>query len=408
MFEGKIKDIFYKNNEKKISFINTPLPFLKNQILSVQDLDQGIEQINRLESMNSKFDIEPSSKNGYSVIVVKNIENGKTRPSLAYRNNGRNFDEAGDLIFTTDIDNSFSMFEKISLSYQEKTDDKSKKYNRTSRASLTIPLGYWTFDISHSYSKYYNIIDGNNASFSSYGNIKTNSLLIKKILYRDNKQKYYGSFYLENRNNGSYINDVLVDVSSHRLSTSEVVLGYSYIQKYNLDLEIKHKWGNGYYLGENNRENISNEEPNKRFKVYKGKISLSKSLQNWVSYTLLVENQKSEHELLSHEHFSSVKGISEDNGYSLYNSFKLKPFRAFNKYLSPINFDLAFKYGAVTSAINNGDDSASVYEIKFNYAYSFVTVNLGSKFGGLFPNNGDNKDNYPEQSIFIQFKKSFF
>ncbi|MCV6607339.1 MAG: POTRA domain-containing protein [Campylobacterales bacterium] len=408
IFEGKIKDIHYKTNDKNASSLNTPLPFLKETILSVQDLDQGIEQINRLESMSSKFDIEPSKEGGYSTIVVKSTEKGTIRPSLAYRNSGRNFDDAGDLIFSTDIDNSLNMFDKISLSYQEKTDDESEKYNRTSSGSLTIPLGYWTMDFSHSYSKNYSIIEGSSASFSSYGYIKTDSILLKKILYRDSKQKYYGSFYLENRKNGSYINDVLVAISSHQLSTSEIVLGYNYVKGSNITFELKHKWGNGYYFGDGNRDNITDEEANKRFKVYKGKVSLSKTLKDWLNYSFLFQNQKSKHELLSHEQFSTVKGIYEDNGYSIKNSFNFKPFRTFNKYLSPMNFDFGFEYGAVDSVTGDNDDSASVYEAKLNYAYSFLTLNLGSKFGGHFPKNGDKEDEYPEQSVYLQFKKGIF
>ena len=57
----------------------TAFPFMIGGVLNLRDIEQGIDQLNRLPSNSATMDIKPDDKNEYSKLEVKNKPKGTTR-----------------------------------------------------------------------------------------------------------------------------------------------------------------------------------------------------------------------------------------------------------------------------------------------------------------------------------------
>ena len=67
---NKINNIF---NFRRLTQKFFAFPDLvKNQAINLRDIEQGIDQINRLSSHNAKISLDPSEKSGYSNVKIEN------------------------------------------------------------------------------------------------------------------------------------------------------------------------------------------------------------------------------------------------------------------------------------------------------------------------------------------------
>lgn len=70
--EGKIEDIVIDNDTAKdkrkefFAFTNE-----RNKVLNISHIDNGIDNLNRVESVNAKLNIVPGEKQGYSKVIVE-------------------------------------------------------------------------------------------------------------------------------------------------------------------------------------------------------------------------------------------------------------------------------------------------------------------------------------------------
>ena len=84
---GKINNIF---NFRRLTQKFFAFPDLvKNQAINLRDIEQGIDQINRLSSHNAKISLDPSEKSGYSNVKIENKVNHQAIISLAVDNSGQ-------------------------------------------------------------------------------------------------------------------------------------------------------------------------------------------------------------------------------------------------------------------------------------------------------------------------------
>ena len=95
--EGKAVNLEIKDNSK----INDAMPwrrsmqrffafgFTEDKTVNLRDIEQGLDQINRLSSNDAKMDMVPSvSQDGYSDIVINNQVKNTAKPSIGINNSG--------------------------------------------------------------------------------------------------------------------------------------------------------------------------------------------------------------------------------------------------------------------------------------------------------------------------------
>nr|VFJ95160.1 MAG: hemolysin activation/secretion protein [Candidatus Kentron sp. LFY] len=154
--EGSIDEILMEDAAGEASHLPPNLfPGMVGGPLNLRDIEQGLDQINRLPSNQATMTIEPGEDAGGSRVRVRNEPNFPLRARLTLDNSGS--ESTGEMKRTLkmDGDNLLGLYEGLSVSYSENyREQKSRQMSQAWVGNVSIPYGYWTWSYNLSRSEY--------------------------------------------------------------------------------------------------------------------------------------------------------------------------------------------------------------------------------------------------------------
>jgi len=110
ILEGKINEVIFGDNhftDKMQEF--TAFGFIEGNTLNLKDINQGLYQINRLQSNNATMKIEPAVTEGESKVYIANQKKFPARATIGYDNLGNEFTGIHRTNFSGVLDNLLSL-----------------------------------------------------------------------------------------------------------------------------------------------------------------------------------------------------------------------------------------------------------------------------------------------------------
>src|ERR1051325_10368462 len=125
-------------------------PGVAGGILNLRDLEQGIDQVNRLQSNAAKIDIQPGTEPGASDVVVRNEIRKRWLASVGVDNSG--VPATGDAIYSASLgaDHLLGLNDFFNLSYRHSGDIGPPASSDNVSFFGSAPYGYWTFSLAAS------------------------------------------------------------------------------------------------------------------------------------------------------------------------------------------------------------------------------------------------------------------
>jgi hemolysin activation/secretion protein len=384
--EGKIEDIILNDNkftDKMQEF--TAFGFKKDKALDMDDINQGMYQINRLSSNNAKMRIEPGNKAGTSKVVINNKKTFPVSVKLGYDNLGNEFTGIRRTNFSSTIDNLFFLNDQINLSYNTNLDDPSNEKDlRSFSGGISVPFTYNTLSYNYSRTKFGGQNSGINGPLKLTGYSNSNNIAIDRTLLNNTEYRISTNLSLTAKETASYLNDSKIETSERKLTIGSLSFAISKYFKNGATLYLKPQYNRGLKLLNANQDEqgLTADIPRAQFQLYKLYASLSKRFQipkTTIPVTLTTEmdSQLSKDTLFGSEQFAvggyySVRGFREnfitgDHGYYFRNkvSFNL------GQILAPI---LAKKEGDKKDDSFISKNSHHLYKITMEpfYDYGYV------------------------------------
>ena len=342
--EGKIEDIILNDNkftDKMHEF--TAFGFKKGKVLDMDDINQGIYQINRLSSNNAKMRIEPGKEAGTSKVVINNEKKFPVSAKLGYDNLGNEFTGIRRTNFSSTIDNLFFLNDQINLSYNQNLDDPSNEKDlRSFSGGISVPFNYNTLSYNYSRTKFRGQNAGINGPLKLTGYSNSNNVAIDRTLLNNTEYRISTNLSLTAKETASYLNDSKIETSERKLTIGSLSFAISKYFKNGATLYLKPQYNRGLKLlnAKQDEQGLSADIPRAQFQLYKLYASLSKRFQipkinAPVTLSTEMDSQISKNTLFGSEQFSvggyySVRGFREnfitgDHGYYFRNkaSFNL-------------------------------------------------------------------------------------
>ncbi|MGQ8817302.1 ShlB/FhaC/HecB family hemolysin secretion/activation protein [Serratia sp. NA_13] len=313
VLEGRLEKILLEQHEDRM--LKMAFPGLQGNILNLRDIEQGMEQINRLRQQPVQIEILPGSQPGYSVVNLSAKPEFPLMPGLGFDNSGQKSTGTGQLNGSLTGNNLLGLADQWFVAGARSSDFANDHNARSVQTGVSLPYGYWTLDYNYSYSDYLTTINNRGFDWRSSGDSQAHRLGVSRVLFRDGEMKTGLSLGLMHRINRNYLNDTRL--SSSRKLTS-VALGVSHSQKLLGGFTtLNPAYSRGVpWLGAENDSGKVKEAPRAEFH----KLSLSGSYylplaQNWTYLTSLY-GQWSNHRLYGSERLtiggeSSVRGFKE-------------------------------------------------------------------------------------------------
>ena len=380
ILEGKLDSIDLNQNEStEKRQIATAFPDMREQIIHIRDIEQGLDQMNRLASNRAMMNIEPvKDKPGYSKIIIQNTPTNRNRFYFGVDNQGSESTGRERARFNANIDNLLSLNDNWYLSTTDYIGDGDDQQNSRSHSlAISIPYGYWTYSLSSNQSEYISTIDSAAVPFMTSGDSNNDSLKVSRIAHRDRTSKTTLNLTLTTKESNSFLEDVRLDSSSRKLTVFDIGVNYvvrnpdsiwSFLVNYSRGLDILDALEDG--------PESSNIIPKAQFEKLGWDISLSLPIKGWGdawSYQGSWSGQISSDPLFGSEQIaigdlSSVRGfrdspVSGDAGLYFNNDIRWKPSSSnplFKNLTVAAGLDLGYVIAKDNNIANSGHSSATL------------------------------------------------
>jgi hemolysin activation/secretion protein len=191
VMEGFVEDIILNDNTwRDRAQVEMAFPFMKGKLLNLRDIEQGLDQINRLSSSTATMQLEPGSTPGGTKIVITNKVNKENRGSLGYDNSGQAATGKNKGTASLERDNLFGIGDAWSFNYNQDTAaNAGEKSSEVYSGNLSVPFGYWTLSENLSHSEYLQTIYSTNQNFTASGQTDASLSKLDRVIYRDQNSK---------------------------------------------------------------------------------------------------------------------------------------------------------------------------------------------------------------------------
>ncbi len=223
--EGRLEKLLF--NGEPQSFLNNAFPNLINQPLNLRDIEQGLDQINRLSRYNAQIKLLPGSAKGLSVVNIQTQTGRFGHLGAGLSNSGQDSTGEEQLALNIGLENVFDALDQWSLNYTKSSEFLSYKDSESLFLSVDIPRGYWNTSFRTSYSNYLSTVPSHGFDFDSTGRTNSFDADIKWLFYRDSESKSSLKWGVHHRREKNYIMGSLLATGSRNLSSASVSLEHS-------------------------------------------------------------------------------------------------------------------------------------------------------------------------------------
>ncbi len=227
VMEGRIEDLsILEDGHPRLGF-DTAFPTSSGAILNLRDIEQGLDQIHRLRLYNGKIRLEPGSAPGTTNVNV-DVEKSKSWwLSTSIDNSGSESTGKTHAATQLDVEDLFGLYDKwtAKLGHDAEPNDSGKR-SRDIYAALSIPMGYWTLNLSTQQFDYLSTVKGSSASFLSSGVSRTHTARLDRLIHRDDVGKTTLSADLSSKIERNYVEGLLLESSSRKLTRAGLELSH--------------------------------------------------------------------------------------------------------------------------------------------------------------------------------------
>lgn len=356
--------------------LTTVFPGLVGKVLNLRDIEQGLDQINRLSSNKATMAIAPGEQAGGSTVVIKNTPTDRLFANVTLDNLGSTSTGEHQLGISMTAENPLQLNDSFNFTHRRTTEsDYAGKHSHSNSLLYSIPYGYLTFSAAHTWSDYATTLSLTGGDLISTGESSSTSFTTDYVAYRDAVNRVNLSADLTAKSSDNYLAGQLLEVSSRNLALLNIGANWSTkLFDGALTTGIKQTWGLDAFDALVDANNLTADAPRAQF----SKITLS---LNWnrpfkignqnFNFNTAFSGQHARDVLYGSEQISiggpfSVRGfrntsIAGDDGFYLRNDLSMamqKNLFGTNVFLKPfIGFDVGHihdHYGQVGGGLSGG------------------------------------------------------
>lgn len=226
VMEGRLQAI--KMTDAPPRTLKMAFPGLEGGVLNLRDIEQGMEQINRTRTVPVQIEILPGDNAGWSVVNLTAKPEFPVTGSVSFDNSGQKSTGTGQFSGALFFNNPLGLADTWFVNGGRSSDFSHSHDAQNVAAGFSLPYGYTLLDYNYSWSNYLSTIDNNGWLWRSTGDTQTHRLNVSHVLYRNGNSKTALIGGLQHRISHNYLDDVLLQSSSRKLSSFSVGLNHTH------------------------------------------------------------------------------------------------------------------------------------------------------------------------------------
>ncbi|MGJ0636550.1 ShlB/FhaC/HecB family hemolysin secretion/activation protein [Xenorhabdus bovienii] len=319
---GTVRHIRYTDDSDKYATLYTAMPAREGRLLDLRDIEQGMENLQRLPNVQASMEIVPGEQPGESDIVIKRqqprfwhmgawVDNSGTKAT------GRT---QGGLMLA--LDNPTSLSDLFYISMTRDLAFSNRKNSTNYSAHYSVPLGYSQFAITGSSYTYAQTVPQLNEEAKYRGRSQSLNAQLSRVLHRNARSKTTLTYGVNLRQTRNFIKDTEIEGQKRRTSSWNLGLDHRhYIGAAVLDAGIRYQKGTRWF-GALSAYEERNDRDSADYATAKSEIiQLSASLNT--PFTL--GNQRFQHRVEYQRQWSNTPLTPQDQ-FSIGNRWSVRGF----------------------------------------------------------------------------------
>ena len=292
-------------------------PGEEGQLLDLRDLEQMVDQLNRLPSNRARVELSPGENVGGSDVRVRNEADKPWRAYLSRNNDGLRSTGEQQWNAGLEWDSPLGLADQFSVRGGHDAVSDHQRSSRNGLLAYSVPWGWWTFSYFYSESRYRSHLDVQGSTLKQDGDSQTHQFSAERVIHRDTLSKTSVSLGLAHIRTDNFFDDTKLALSSNRISEAQVGLNHGRrIGSAFVNLDLGMQQGIGLFDAQASHDPGSGEA-DARYRKYTGTLSYLQPFQLWgeqLAFTSLATGQRSEDVLYSPQRLS-LGGSSSVRGY---------------------------------------------------------------------------------------------
>ncbi len=205
VLEGRLEAIRLEGETPRM--LKMAFPGRVGGILNLRDIEQGMEQINRLRTEPVQIEILPGTQAGYSIVNLTATPEFPLSASVSLDNSGQKSTGEDQLNGVLTANNMLGLADKWFVSGGRSSDFASAYDAQNFQAGVSVPFGYGLLDYSYAWSNYRTTISNQGFNWLSTGDTKTHRLNASWVVFRNGDVKTGIAAGVVQRSSRNWLND---------------------------------------------------------------------------------------------------------------------------------------------------------------------------------------------------------
>lgn len=232
--------------------LKSALPIHSGDILNLRDLEQGLENLQRVPTVQADVQIVPAEGEGAgpgeSDLEVRWVQDRIGRFALSLDDGGSRATGKFQAGLTASFDHLFTLNDLFYFSYNHDVGGgvESSRGSQGQALHYSVPYGYWLWSVNASENSYRQAVSGINQTYLYSGTNDNADVRLSRLFYRDAIHK--SSAYVKGwvRSSKNLIDDTEVQVQRRRMAGWELGLNHkATFSRTTLDASFVLKRGTG-------------------------------------------------------------------------------------------------------------------------------------------------------------------
>ena len=229
---GRIAAVRMEGNRPRPT-LGAALPMGPGDLLNLRDIEQALENLRRVPSVQADIRIEPAPQPGHSDLVIRWAQGTPSRLLLTADDSGDAFSGRYQGSATLSLDDPLALNDLLylTLSHDLGGGMSGQRGTRGVNAHYSLPFGHWSLAFNGGRNRYHQTVAGLSQDYVYSGQSDRREVELSHLLHRDANSKTHWTYSLFARRSHNLIDDTEVEVQRRRVGG------------YQMGLQHQRQWG---------------------------------------------------------------------------------------------------------------------------------------------------------------------
>ena len=247
---GRIRAIRFADDSDARANALSAFPTRPGDLLNLRDIEQALENIKRLPSVDADIEIVAGDTPGKSDVVIHWRQGSPLRLTLTADDGGlpTTGRYLGNVTVSADHPLGINDLFYASFNHDLGGGDNGERGTQGYTVHYSLPWGYWQFSATASTNRYHQTVAGLTQDYLYGGSSTSNEIKVSRLFARDATSRSWASLrgYLNTSNNT--IDDTEVKVQRRRMAGWEAAIDHRvFVAAATVDLHLAYRRGTGAF-----------------------------------------------------------------------------------------------------------------------------------------------------------------